>query len=269
MTKTKIEWANEVWNPITGCTKVSPGCANCYAERMSTRLQAIGQRGYDGVVNERGHWTGKINLIPEKLDEPLRWKKPRRVFVNSMSDLFHEDVDFDYIRRVWDIMRVTPHHTYLILTKRAERMSATVPAFIYLPNVWLGVSVEDQQRADERIPWLLKTPAAVRFISAEPLLGPVDLNVEYGQGIGDLLIDNLDWVIVGGESGPKARPMQLNWARSLRDQCQGAGVAFNFKQWGEWLPGFPDGSTMRRVGKKAAGRLLDGVLWDEYPKVTT
>ena len=235
MGKTSIEWTDETWNPVTGCTKVSPGCRHCYAERFSERF-----RGVPGHPFEMGF---DLTLRPERLAQPLGWKKPRRVFVNSMSDLFHEDVPDEFIDRVFVVMSLAQRHTFQVLTKRAERMreycsspetlgrivadtaevldgidSAKVAIShhedgfqgIRWPHVWLGVSVEDQKRADERIPLLLETPAAVRFVSAEPLLGPVDFGAA---------MDQIDWVIVGGESGPGARPMDPEWARFLREQC--------------------------------------------------
>jgi protein gp37 len=244
---TAIEWTDATWNPVTGCTKVSLGCAHCYAERITERF---GRQKFTDVV-----------LHPERLDIPLRWKKPRRVFVNSMSDLFHEDAPDEFIGKVWEVMEEASAHTFQILTKRAGRMHMWVDekAHAYLPNVWLGVSVEDQERADERIPLLVDTPAAVRFVSCEPMLGPVDIresltvdwrgnNQEAPDGL-----PALDWVIVGGESGPGARPMQPEWARSIRDQCVAAGVPFFFKQWGGRTP-------------KAGGRELDGRTWEEYPR---
>lgn len=311
MSTTKIEWAEAVWNPITGCTKVSPGCANCYAERMAKRLQAMGIVGYDNVIKSNGNWTGHVNFMMSKLEEPLRWKKPRKIFVNSMSDLFHEKIDELPLDMIWDIMERASQHVFLILTKRAYRMAKYIfSRGDVLPNVWLGVSVEDQRRADERIPWLLQTPAAVRFVSAMPLLGPVDIasylrrmkwtNRVPGRAEVTEIIPRLDWVICGGESGPGARPMHPDWARSLRDQCQAAGVPFLFKQWGAWAlkdsvkglsavkdfgvlspegdwyhlhtgwngrPEDPDTGEayMINAGKHRAGRFLDGKLWDEYP----
>lgn len=335
---TKIEWTEKTWNPIVGCSKVSPGCANCYAERMAKRLQAMGKPGYYEVVNERGHWTGNVNLRYDLLDAPLHWRKPRMVFVNSMSDLFHPDVPDEFIAQVWAMMLSANWHTYQILTKRPERMAALIPNLFFnagtgepyiSPNIWLGVSVENQQAADERIPLLLQTPAAVRFVSCEPLLGKLHiadwLTERYGCG-GEPAnagcvecgwqLNKLGWVIVGGESCPDARPMHPDWARSLRDQCQAEGVPFFFKQWGEWLPVCPqyseDGSEehlddlslyghqiclgnrgtvysedqglervywcgyqpdpgqnpwfMERVGKKQAGRMLDGQEWSQYPE---
>lgn len=285
---TKIEWADKVWNPVTGCTKVSDGCRNCYAERMAERFWKDRQ-------------FSDVQCHADRLKQPLSWKKPARVFVNSMSDLFHLDVDKDFIGDVFRNMEKTPQHTFIILTKRPKEMLYwfnLMNAERYLPNVWLGVSVENQQTADERIPLLLKTPAAVRFVSCEPLLGPVDLSNNHPEYLwgqdsrdGETDQDPLDWVICGGESGPNARPMHPDWARSLRDQCQAAGVPFFFKQNGEWdalekhpetsgyenvgffdldsrfcYPGVSShGQHMVRVGKKKAGRLLDGVEWNAFP----
>ncbi|WP_190824741.1 DUF5131 family protein [Saccharopolyspora pogona] len=415
---TGIEWTDETWNPVTGCTKVSPGCDNCYALTLAERF-----RGTPGHYFENGF---DVQLRPDKLIEPLKWRKPRRIFVNSMSDLFHQDVPGSYIAQVWATMAATPQHTYQVLTKRHGRMRSLlsnpyfrkdvmgwlrqdghpIPAWP-LPNVWLGVSVEDQKRADRRIPALLETPAAVRFLSCEPLLGPVDLTkwlppispmdpttapkswsdwtwpdwvpqtvrdqiesfwgpksartpqqwmrdmhvqgshpfgttVTSGDGfghnppqvtgrwvhawnnVGRLVHDDgsfsytsfsqraireqrrLNWIICGGESGPKSRPMHPDWARNLRDQCLQANVPFFFKQWGNWAPPDPehgnsvfdyvtnddrvqvvndhgvrlgrpwpgwrvqdgtrDAAVMRRYAKHAAGRLLDGRTWDQYPQ---
>lgn len=238
--KTGIEWTEATWNPVTGCTKVSAGCKHCYAERDWARLQhlpAYAGRAFTDVATHA-----------DRLDQPLRWQRPRRIFVNSMSDLFHADIHDDFIGMVFRTMARAPQHTFQVLTKRPERMQflMTHPrmrGFVDdvapwpLPNVWLGVSVEDQEAADERIPLLLQTPAAVRWVSAEPLLGPVDLSSHLmclcGMCGGDA---PLRWVVVGGESGPKARPMHPQWARDLRDQCAAASVPFLFKQWGEWAP---------------------------------
>lgn len=454
-TTTNIEWTDTTWNVTAGCTRVSVGCRNCYAERMSQRLAAMAGKDLDDMRNpgRKGHyvnvvkyaeckpgsvrepvplpqWNNKVVCVEEALDDPLRWKKPRRVFVNSMSDLFHPDVPFDFIDRVFAVMAVTPQHTYQILTKRPERMAEyltrrpeddegwavgsgliqgiekvfedwdsgkddlinEIPLWdesegfmplvrlhergglkLPLTNVWLGTSVEDQAAADARIPHLLRCPAAVRFLSCEPLLGPVDLTritqadpAKPGEDTvegwyldalaGDAWDDEnrsltseyrdtygtarLNWVIVGGESGPNARPMHPSWARSLRDQCVSAGVAYFFKQWGEWkptngsngytqaspdkpcygnavglailrdgrhvlrdigpsqpnqivdlqaskdlhaameasdkLPPWPKGPEvhdwlgyqwMHRLGKKAAGRQLDGRTWDQMPQI--
>ncbi len=316
-----IEWTDATWNPVTGCTEVSLGCDHCYARTFAERW-----RGTPGHYFENGF---DVQLRPDKLTLPLSWRKPKRVFVNSMSDLFHDQVPDEYIAKVFATMALAPQHTFQLLTKRHGRMrsllsSERFEAAVFdacggefegyfelpLPNVWLGVSTEDQKRADLRIPALLDTPAAVRFISAEPLLGPINLthmdidrgdfyqinaltgrNTDMGRPCPD--VAQLDWVIVGGESGPGARPMHPDWARSLRDQCTDAGIPFLFKQWGEYAPGLHDTGTrtgtvghgffsgpvvagrftgeyaaMSRVGKKAAGRVLDGRTWDQYPAVT-
>ena len=237
-----IEWTDETWNPTVGCTKVSPGCKNCYAETMHARLTAMGQPKYSEPF-------GVVKPWPAHLDAPLHWRKPRRVFVNSMSDLFHEGVPDSFIAEVWKRMALVQDHTFQILTKRSRRMrdycsemDVIHVAGRAVPNIWLGVSVEDQQRADERIPHLLETPAAVRFLSCEPLLGAADLG---GYTHCDLCgyTHQIDWVIAGAESGKGARPMDLDWARSLRDQCMEACVPFFVKQlchngrkipFGEW-----------------------------------
>ncbi len=337
--KTAIEWTDATWNPVTGCTKVSAGCKHCYAEREWRRMTKL-------VPAYTGRDFTDVLTHADRLDQPLRWKKPRKVFVNSMSDLFHDAVPNEFIDRVFAVMALASRHTFQVLTKRPERMrdylssGDVVQRVIHqafkldceagawmnadhnigghkimpLPNVWLGVSVEDQAAANERIPLLLDTPAAVRWISAEPLLGSVDLVVPFaGAKVNSARgarpgIPPLDWVVVGGESGPKARPMHPQWARDLRDQCAAAGVPFLFKQWGEWVPRsscyhtFEDGLScadldpgaskwpcirlnenggdghrlededggdsayMQRVGKKRAGRLLDGVTHDGYPE---
>lgn len=284
--KTKIEWTEYSWNPLSGCTPISEGCQNCYAKRMANRLR--GRCGYPADE------PFKVTLHKDRLEEPLRWKKPRRVFVCSMGDLFHEDVSRWMRFEVMDIILQAKQHTFLILTKRPANMKEffewyyskagrTIEA---IKNLWLGVTAENQRRADERIPILLQIPAAVRFVSVEPMLGPVDLSlsdgvdlsVSVGTGLKpgkSYLINSLDWVICGGETGPGARPMRLNWVRSLRDQCQTAGISFFFKAWGEYGPnwlnddnGKIEGSEwMDRMGKKAAGRLLDGRTWDEMPEI--
>lgn len=377
MADSSIEWTTKTWNPVIGCEIVSAGCKNCYAMKMAKRLEAMGQANYTGLtktVNGRAVWTNTVRCLPEKLEEPLRWKKPARVFVNSMSDLFHERVAFEFVDFVFATMALAPQHTFQILTKRPERMreylndmgvvrricekaylqhrsfhrgdapefstsdtrafrrrekawwdhvgeltawtvlgsiaaqrfernepNLSHPSWVKwpLPNVWLGVSVEDQKTADERIPLLLQTPAAVRFVSYEPALGPVDFQrlavvdrgpYEAASGIDALNgakwwcsdqgeygedCERLDWVIVGGESGPGARPAHPDWFRSVRDQCQAAGVAFFFKQWGEFGPvdkhalvrvAGEDIVGYARLGKKAAGRILDGRTWDEFPE---
>lgn len=373
---TKIEWTDATWNPMVGCSIVSPGCTNCYAMKMAGRIEAMNraheQAGreskiiphYDGLTkpSKAGPvWTGKVALAGERaLLEPLRRKTPTMYFVNSMSDLFHENVPDEWIDRIIAVMALARHHTFQVLTKRATRMRSyfesvtlarmasamtlipghlgprSIAFDLPLPNVWLGVSAERQQEADERVPDLLNTPAAVRFVSAEPLLGPIDFTrlellpdkpatsakgkrymragvhlnslrgrycesgVEY---VGDWDVNlpapphdatqrKLDWVIVGGESGPGARPMHPDWARSIRDQCAAAGTAFFFKQWGAWLWSNDDqnyaaaeewrrlhfpkaraechssGHTALLVGKARAGRLLDGCTHDAMPTTT-
>jgi protein gp37 len=228
-----IEWTESTWNPVTGCTKISQGCKHCYAERMAGRLQAMGQPNYRNGF--------ELTLQPQMLELPLRWKRPQRSFVNSMSDLFHVDVPLDYIRQVFDVMERAHWHRFQVLTKRADRLAELAPHLQWPENVWMGVSVENSKHV-ARIDDLRRTGAKLRFLSLEPLLGPLrKLNL---QGI--------DWVIVGGESGPGARPVQESWILEIRDQCQEAGAAFFFKQWGG-------------QNKKRAGRLLDGRTWDEIP----
>ena len=355
--KSNIEWTDATWNPIVGCTKVSPGCDHCYAERLvNGRMR---HRYPDGFA--------KVVLHPERLDQPLRWKRPRRIFVNSLSDLFEAQVPDEFIVQVFDVMATASRHIFQVLTKRPGRMASFVRRYLTgafatdaaagllaftverpPPNIWLGTSVEDQHWADVRVPKLLDTPAAVRFLSCEPLLGPVDLDAEllghpwaranahshayprhilgpvedpdglwrgHMECIDDATSDDpydgrgcgfdttqrggIDWVIVGGESGPGARPMHPGWARVLRDQCQATGVAYLFKQWGEWgpcddllddqarvltdegrwvKPGTPPPpglcleqpsawAPMRRCGKQFVGRELDGRTWDEFPSL--
>lgn len=245
-----IEWTDATWNPTTGCDRVSPGCDHCYALTLAKRLKAMGNVRYQQDGNPRTSGLGfGLTLHPDKLDEPLRWGRPRRVFVNSMSDLFHSSVPKSFIFDVFDVMSEANRHQFQILTKRPRRMSQIVTKWCEerscepLGNVWLGTSIEDQEWADRRVPLLIATPAAVRFLSCEPLLGPIKIpNLEA-----------LDWVIVGGESGPGARPMMTTWVRNLRKQCRSAKVAFFFKQWGGRTP-------------KAGGRLLDGRTWDEMPR---
>lgn len=363
--KTGIQWTDATWNPIRGCSRVSEGCRHCYAETVANRFKGPGQP-YEGLIARSGQWNGKIAIAQHLMDQPIRWQKRRRIFVNSMSDLFHENVPDHIIDRVFGIMWACLYgrneqdgHVFQVLTKRPERMreylttdrrEAWAQTAVHYgggidpdglwdqtmdfegphPRIWLGVSVENQATADERIPLLLETPAAVRWISAEPLLGEVDLS--WAQctcpSKGDAArtrhllqcpadrrphrLWSIDWVVVGGESGPGARPMHPEWARSLRDQCQAAGVPFFFKQWGEWSSYCPldksgaldfsggmamanDGTlyiphdlalvggkrraealskghenanltSMYRRGKKAAGRLLDGREWNEYPQ---
>lgn len=332
--KTGIEWTDATWNPVTGCAKVSAGCKHCYVLRDWPRVSANPKTVY------YGREFTDVRCHQERLDQPLRWQKPRMIFVNSMSDLFHESVPDAFIDQVFAVMALSPQHTFQVLTKRLERMreyanrymDAATPLSAFagwasdmanifggddtdskyeelvdcgwpLPNVWIGVSVEDQASADERIPLLLQTPAAVRWISAEPLLGAVDIRLWLGIDRRSPSADwerggvnqGLDWVVAGGESGPHARPMHPDWAYGLRDQCAAANVPFLFKQWGEWesfgfkssrdLPqgkrhcewwtldggkwffGSANGAhlAMVKTGKKAAGRLLDGRTWDGYP----
>ena len=235
MAKSSIEWTELTWNPLTGCTKVSAGCRNCYAERMAVRLQAMGQAAYSAGF--------ELALHPGKLDQPITWRKPAVIFVNSMSDLFHEDVPLDFIQGVFATMRRTSRHRFQVLTKRAERLEELSGSIDWPENVWMGVTVERRDYAS-RVDCLRGTDARVKFISSEPLLGPLP----------DLDLDGIHWVIVGGESGPGARPMDPAWATNLRDQCLDAGVPFFFKQW--------DGRN-----KKKAGRALEGRTWSEVPLV--
>jgi len=240
-TQSRIEWTELTWNPTIGCTKVSAGCKNCYAETMARRLQAIGVNGYENGF--------KLALMPERLAEPLERRKPTVYFVNSMSDLFHEKVPFEYIRRVFDVMAHAPQHTFQVLTKRAERMAEFCNGIDVPPNVWLGVSVENKRHGVPRIDVLRQISAAVRFLSIEPLL----------QDVGDIDLMGISWVIVGGESGPKARPMKPAWVDSIKRQCDNANVAFFFKQWGAW------GADGNKRSKKANGRSYQGRVWDTMP----
>lgn len=320
---TKIEWSDATWSPLVGCTHISTGCDHCYAASLASGRLASTPT-YEGLA-ENGKFNGTVRLLPDRLDQPLRWKRPRMIFVNSMSDLFHESAPDSYIAQVFAVMARAPQHTFQVLTKRHGRMRSLLNSHDFhaevwqwlngpevsvpwpLPNVWLGVSAEDQKWADIRIPALLSTPAAVRFVSAEPLLGRITLADSWlmPQMSKSLTDGVLDWVIVGGESGHGARPMHPDWARAIRDDCVAAEVAFLFKQRGEWtwsepgefrLPGkphsdrvavmHPAGMTaltkanpfdpferghpnwttrIERIGKKAAGRELDGRTWDEYP----
>jgi protein gp37 len=246
MAETSIEWTDATWNPVAGCTVLTAGCTNCYAMRMAARLEAMGTEKYRGLTRKSGGravWTGKIRLDPASLDTPKTWSKPRKVFVNSMSDLFHDDVPIEFIARVWGIMKDTPRHTYQILTKRPERMAEVLaqPPFEILPNVWLGTSVEDG-RVLNRLDAIRRVPAAIRFVSLEPLIGPA-------TG-GDLT--GIHWAIVGGESGPRAREMKPEWVDEIEGMCRASGTAFFFKQWGG-------------KNKKAAGRMLNGRTYDEMP----
>lgn len=243
-TNSPIEWTEATWNPVGGCTILSPGCTNCYAMRLARRLEAMGQSKYAGttrVSGGRAKWNGKIVLDEAALDIPLKWKNPKIIFVNSMSDLFHEKVPLEFISRVFNVMQRARHHTFQILTKRADRLSSVAEKLPWPNNVWMGVSVESEDYTD-RIDHLRSTPAFVKFLSLEPLLGPLH----------NLDLSGIDWAIAGGESGPAARPMNADWVRSIRDQCVNASVAFHFKQWGG-------------VQKKQTGRMLDGRTWDELP----
>ena len=242
-TVSKIEWTEQTWNPVTGCTKLSPGCKHCYAETMARRLKAMGARGYD-----RGF---KLTLHPDRLEWPLNRKTPTVWFVNSMSDLFHEDVPDVFVDRVLDTIRRSPQHTYQILTKRADRLPKFFARRDVPTNVWLGVSVEDRKYGVPRIDHLRKVNAPVRFLSVEPLL----------QDVGKLDLQDIHWVIVGGESGAKARPMKPEWVQNVRQQCEAANVAFFFKQWGAW------GADGKKRSKAANGRRLNGQVWSNYPRV--
>ncbi len=232
-TNSPIEWTDATWNPVTGCDKISPGCKHCYAEKMANRLKAMGQANYRNGF--------ELTLQPHMLELPLHWKNPKRIFVNSMSDLFHGDIPFSYIEQVFDVMRRAHWHQFQVLTKRAERIENLSKKLDWEPNIWMGVSVENEKYA-YRIDYLRKTHARVKFLSIEPLIGPV----------GKLNLHGIDWVIVGGESGPQARPMDADWVRGIRDQCLIADVSFFFKQWGG-------------VHKKNTGRTLDGRTWDDMP----
>ena len=235
MANSKIEWTESTWNPVTGCTKISAGCKNCYAERMAKRLCAMGQANYANGF--------ELTIHPHVLEYPLSWKKAQVIFVNSMSDLFHEDVPLDYIRQIFDVMTRANWHTFQILTKRSERLAELAPLLNWPENVWMGVTVENADCA-YRIDDLRDVPSAVRFLSMEPLLSAVE----------DINLDNIEWVIVGGESGPGSRPIDLDWVRDIRLQCQNADVPFFFKQWGG-------------VNKKKTGRLLDGRIYDAMPRM--
>ena len=325
--QTGIEWCQATWNLVTGCTKVSEGCRNCWACRLATTRLRDHPR-YWGLAEMRDgtpEWTGEVRLHPELLDQPLRWRKPRRIFVCSQADLLHKAVPGKFIDEVLVMMASAGWHSFLVLTKRPKRMleclhNPAMGTYIWdranrthgpfvgepwpLANVWLGVSIEDQKTADGLIPLLLQIPAAVRFVSYEPALGAISFRKWFDVvPVGFLRVfplahtagiahPQLDWIICGGESGPNARPSHPDWFRTVRDQCQVAGVPFFFKQWGEWLHSsqmdaeqvdraleihgrnpervhlWSDGSCSVRVGKKCAGRLLDGCTWDEFPAYT-
>ncbi len=242
-TKSTIEWTEQTWNPTTGCTKISPGCKHCYAEVMAKRLHAMGTRGYENNF--------QLTVHQDRLAQPLLRKKPTVYFVNSMSDLFHESVPDSFLDQVFKVIASTPQHTYQILTKRAERLPAYFANRQCPQNVWLGVSVEDKKYGVHRIAHLRKVDAHIRFLSIEPLL----------ENLGTLDLRDIHWVIVGGESGPKARPMREAWADNVRHQAEQAGAAFFFKQWGGW------GVDGIKRHKKANGRLLQGRTWDDYPPI--
>ena len=311
-----IEWTDATWNPVTGCSVVSPGCTNCYAMKLAgTRLKYHWSRiGLTRDSKAGPVWTGEVRFNAEWLTQPLQWKRPRKIFVCAHGDLFADGVPDAWIDQVFAVMALAPWHTFQVLTKRAARMQAYLAtgdtvarigaaqseidpevscydnvgqdAVWPLRNVWLGVSAEDQRRADERIPDLMRAPAAVRFVSVEPALGPMDLSrwttdpanfLDYCDAVGgpQASVFMLDWIIVGGESGPGARPMRPEWARTVRDQCAAAGVPFHFKQWGEWHADALASTEVRtglcpppnmRIGKKAAGRLLDGVEHNGMPR---
>lgn len=233
--KTNIEWTEVTWNPVTGCNKVSQGCKNCYAERMAKRLKAMGNRRYENGF--------EVTLHYDLINAPRKWKKPRLIFVNSMSDLFHEDIPLDFIQRVFNTMNETPQHTYQILTKRTERLIELSPYLNWSNNIWMGTSVENEE-VISRIEDLKTVPAYIRFLSCEPLLGPLN----------NLCLEDIHWVIVGGESGPRARPIEKEWVINIRDTCQSQDVPFFFKQWGG-------------VQKHRHGRILENKIYDEYPNV--
>lgn len=242
--RSNIEWTEATWNPLAGCSVLSPGCTNCYAMRLAGRLSSMGLTKYQGTTRISGgrhKWTGTVKIDRASLLQPRKWKRGRFVFVNSMSDLFHEDVPVDFIQEVFEVMSSTPQHTYQILTKRAERLAEVAPKLNWGSNIWMGVSVESDEYL-WRARLLREVQSRMRFLSLEPLLGPFER----------LNLDGIHWVIAGGESGPGSRPLDPDWVRSIRDQCQHAGVAFHFKQWGG-------------RNKKSAGRLLDGTLWDQRP----
>ncbi len=243
-TNSKIEWTEATWNPVAGCTVVSPGCTNCYAMRMAERLELMGQDKYSGLTRRSGgrpKWNGHVRLDYDALAIPNSWKTGRMIFVNSMSDLFHEDVPLEFVKKVFEVMKDCRQHTFQVLTKRSDRLREIASKLDWSSNIWMGVSVENSKYR-HRIQDLRHTPAAVKFLSLEPLLGDV----------GALDLTGIDWAIAGGESGPGARPMDPAWVRSIRDQCILANVSFHFKQWGG-------------VNKKRAGRILDGRTWDQFP----
>ena len=288
-----MKWWTKSWNPVVGCTKCSPACENCYAETRHTQRHKALLAGKKVAECYRKPF-GQVQFLPERLENPLHWKTPQRIFVGNMGDLFHEVARSDWRDKIFDIMAQCPQHTFMLLTKRPLRMNLYVQEWLNfhgetpLPNVWLGTTIWDQPSLERALPFLLRTPAALRFLSIEPMLGPVVIPPD--------MLKLLGWLICGGETGPGARPMHPDWARSLRDQCQAAGVPFFFKQWGEWAEGEEDGKrdhmnitasganwdklpvddallgeardamSMLRVGSSRAGRLLDGQEWSEVPR---
>ena len=243
MKKSKIEWTEETWNPTTGCYKVSSGCKNCYAETMAKRLQAIGVKGYENGF--------KFTLMPDRLEQPLKKRKSTKYFVNSMSDLFHEDMPDDFLDEIFKVIDRTPQHIYQVLSKRENKMEEYFATREVPSNVWLGVSVEDKKSGLPRIDKLRNIKAAIKFLSIEPLL----------EDLGKVNLSGIDWVIVGGESGPKARPMKEEWAINIKEQCDRMETPFFFKQWGTW------GADMVKRNKKSNGRILQGKVWEAYPEV--
>ena len=243
MKKTKIEWTEETWNPTTGCTKVSAGCKFCYAETMANRLEAMGTPGYENGF--------KFSLMPGRLEQPIKKKKPTKYFVNSMSDLFHEEMPEEFLDKIFDVIKKTPQHIYQILTKRDKRMSEYFKNKAVPKNVWLGVTAENIKDGLPRIDRLRNIKATIKFLSIEPLL----------EDLGKINLKGIHWVIVGGESGPKARPMKEEWAINIKKQCENVNVPFFFKQWGTW------GADAIKRNKKANGRKLQGKIWEAYPKV--
>ena len=239
----KIEWTEQTWNPVTGCSKVSSGCKHCYAEAMAVRLKAMGANGYENGFD--------VSLMPERLNEPLKRKKPTKYFVNSMSDLFHEDVPFEFIEKVFDVIQQTPQHIYQILTKRSRRMAEYFSTRIPPVNAWIGVTVENKKQGLRRIDDLRKVNATIRFLSVEPLL----------EDLGRVNLSDIHWVIVGGESGPQAREMKPEWATNMQAQCEEQSVAFFFKQWGGW------GADGKKRSKKANGRQLKGKVYNGMPRI--
>jgi protein gp37 len=241
--KHKIEWTEQTWNPSAGCTKTSPGCKNCYAETMAIRLQAMGVEGYENGFG--------FNIVPSRLNEPFKKKNPTIFFVNSMSDIFHEDMPLDYMDKIFDVIAKTPQHTYQILTKRANRMFDYLSQRKIPENIWLGVTVENREHGLPRIDKLRKLKASVLFLSIEPLL----------EDLGKVNLNNIDWVIVGGESGNRARPMDEQWVLNIKRQCKEKDIAFFFKQWGTW------GADKIKRNKKENGKVLEGQIWQQYPEV--